>query len=112
MEQFVKYIPYIIAVIIAGAYAIYIAKTEPAKIKEWLIIACAKAEEYLGSGTGKLKLRFVYDMFVTKYPIFSRFISFDKFQAWTEAALEEFKDILSKSEKAQTFFSGDTNEKK
>ena len=51
-------------------------------------------------------------MFVTKYPIFSRFISFERFQAWTEAALEQFKDILSKSEKAQAFFSGDTNEKK
>lgn len=112
MEQFIKYMPYIVAVIIAGVYAIYIAKTEPAKIKEWLIIACAKAEEYLGSGTGKLKLRYVYDMFVTKYPIFSRFISFERFQTWTEAALEEFKNILSNNEKAQAFFSGGANEKK
>ena len=104
MEQFVKYIPYIVVFIIGGLYAIYIAKTEPSKIKEWLIDACAKAEEYLGSGTGELKLRFVYNMFVKQYPIFSKFISFDTFQNWVELALKEFKRILSESEQAQAFF--------
>lgn len=104
MDYFIKYIPYIIAVILVGIYAIYVAKTQPAKVKEWLIYACAYAENYLGSGTGKLKLRKVYDMFVSEYPIFSKFISFNRFQKWTEEALETFKHYLENNPKMQALF--------
>ena len=38
------------------------------KIQEWLVWAVAQAEKKLGSQTGQLKLRYVYDMFISKFP--------------------------------------------
>ena len=65
------------------------------KIKEWLIWAVSKAEKELGSGTGKLKLRYVYDMFVTKFEFISKFMSFKDFSNLVDEALEEFNSIIS-----------------
>ena len=65
------------------------------KIKEWLIWAVSKAEKELGSGTGKLKLRYVYDMFVTKFEFISRFMPFEDFSNLVDEALEEFNSIIS-----------------
>lgn len=64
------------------------------QIQEWLLYAVAKAEEVLGSGTGQLKLRYVYDMFVTKFPAIAVFISFDTFAKMVDKALDEFKELL------------------
>ena len=33
-----------------------------AKVKEWLLFAVVQAEKELGSGTGQLKLRYVYNL--------------------------------------------------
>lgn len=64
------------------------------QIQEWLLYAVAKAEDVLGSGTGQLKLRYVYDMFVTKFPAIAVFISFDTFTNMVDKALDEFKELL------------------
>lgn len=64
------------------------------QIQEWLLYAVAKAEDVLGSGTGQLKLRYVYDMFVTKFPAIAVFISFDTFAKMVDKALNEFKELL------------------
>lgn len=104
MEEFMKWAPYIVALLIAGAYLIFIAYTKPKKIKEWLIDACGQAEEYFGSGTGQLKLRKVYAMFVEQYPIFSNFISFEKFSQWVEESLAILKRWIDLNPKAAQFF--------
>ena len=49
------------------------------KVKEWLLWAVAEAEKELGSGTGQLKLRYVYDMFIVKFPSLAKIISFETF---------------------------------
>ena len=36
-------------------------------ITEWLLLAVIKAEKELGDGTGQIKLRFVYDLFIDKF---------------------------------------------
>ena len=64
------------------------------QIQEWLLYAVAKAEDVLGSGTGQLKLRYVYDMFVTKFPAIALFINFDTFTKMVDKALDEFKELL------------------
>ena len=48
-------------------------------VKEWLLYAVAEAERYFGGGTGQLKLRFVYDMFIEKFPYTAALITFDTF---------------------------------
>ena len=97
---------------IIGAYLIYLAYQKPKKIKEWLVWACAYAEKKLGSGTGMIKLREVYDMFTAKYPIISFFITFNKFSEWAEDSLKIFKDWLENNPKAQEFFTSNYVEEK
>lgn len=63
------------------------------KVKEWLLFAVVEAEKHLGEGTGKIKLRFVYDMFVSKFKYLSVIISFEQFSLLVDEALEEMKNI-------------------
>lgn len=110
MEFLQSHAPFLIAMIIAGAISFYCINY-PQKIKEWLVWACAQAELALGSKTGMLKLREVYDMFLTQYPIVSKLVPFSVFKKWTEDALVTFKDWLVKNAAAQELFGGDENEK-
>lgn len=71
------------------------------KVQEWLLYAVEKAEEEFGSATGQIKLRYVYDMFVTKFPAISKVISFDTFSFMVDAALIEFKKILKGNQALQ-----------
>ena len=73
------------------------------KIKEWLIWAVSRAEKELGSGTGQLKLRYVYDMFVTKFDFMSRFMSFEEFSNLVDEALEEFNSMINTNEKVKNY---------
>ena len=63
-------------------------------IKEWLLYAVVEAEKELGGGTGKLKLRQVYDAFVTKFPTAARVVAFDQFSIWVDEALIDMRRIL------------------
>lgn len=67
--------------------------TQIKNIKEWLKFAVIEAEKALGSGTGQLKLRLVYDMAVEKFPWIA-VISFDTFSTWVDEALEWMRSQL------------------
>ena len=59
----------IIAIVGAAAYALYyfmnLGKEKQIQVvREWLTYTVMIAEKELGSGTGKVKLRFVYDLFL------------------------------------------------
>ena len=56
-------------------------------VKEWLLWAVTDAEKFLGSGTGKLKLRYVYDKFCEKFPVAKYVLPFSVFSAWVDEAL-------------------------
>lgn len=75
--------------------------TKIEQVKEWLLWAVTQAEIKLGSGTGELKLRFVYDMFVTKFPYLAPFISFQKFSEMVQEALDKLEELLSSNEKVK-----------
>lgn len=82
----------IVAVIVAVfliALSIYIMG-----FKEWLVWAVAEAEKMLGSGTGQLKLRYVYDAAVVRFPILSKLIPFSIFSRMVDSALEVMKDMI------------------
>ena len=117
MVEFLQQHWLLIVFILAAAGTIaYFAIKEPQRIKLWLIWACAQAELALGSGTGMLRLREVYDIFITQYPIFSKDIPFSVFQKWTEEALLVFKQWLESNTIAQKMFipqsqQGEVNEK-
>jgi hypothetical protein len=68
-----------------------------------------EAERKLGSGTGQLKLRWVYDLFAGKFPLLSRFLSFAAFSAWVDVALNEMQKLL-KNCKVAAYVGGSIND--
>ena len=54
-----------------------------------------RREKELGGGTGELKLRYVYDMFVAKFTWVSKFVSFDLFSEMVDEVLERMNHLLA-----------------
>ena len=65
-----------------------------AKMQEWLLYAVIAAERELGSGTGKIKLRMVYDMFLGRFPSLANIFSFEAFSGFIDTALDEMEHLL------------------
>ena len=87
------------AVAIGGGIAVYRFVGIPTekqleKVREWLLYAVTVAEKELGAGTGKLKLRYVYDWFLQVFPWLARVIDFETFADMVDEALEEMKQML------------------
>lgn len=92
-----------IAVLIIAGISVYKfaglpTKSQIVKVKEWLLYAVTMAEAELGGGTGKLKLRSVYDMFIAKFPVMAKVVSFETFSLWVDEALEEMRIMLETNE--------------
>ena len=77
-----------------------------ATVKEWLLYATTLAEKELGGGTGKLKLRYVYDMFVTKFPWVAKVLSFESFSEMVDESLGSMNDMLSNNAAVRLFVNG------
>lgn len=75
------------------------------RVKEWLLYAVTMAEKELGGGTGKLKLRYVYDLFLTKFGWLSAVISFERFSELVDEALDEMKHLLENNTNMQELVS-------
>ena len=69
-----------------------------------------KAEKELGGGTGQIKLRYVYDMFVARFAWLARVISFEAFSMMVDEALERMKKMLESNKAMQTLVSGEAGE--
>ena len=72
-------------------------------ITEWLLLAVIKAEKELGDGTGQVKLRFVYDLFIDKFRFASMFISFNQFSALVDSALIIMKEMISNNDQVKNY---------
>lgn len=64
------------------------------KVKEWLLYAVVEAEKELGGGTGTIKLRYVYDLFVTTFPEVAKLVPFDTFSKWVDEVLVYMRRLL------------------
>lgn len=91
------------AIIIAVNFFNLPAKEQTAKVKEWLLFAVTEAEKQLGDGTGQLKLRQVYDLFVQRFPAVALAVSFETFSAWVDEALEQMRNMLDTNVKAAAY---------
>lgn len=76
------------------------------KCREWLLYAVIQAEAELGSGTGQLKLRAVYDLFIQRFPAVAKAISFDTFMQWVDDALVEMREMLKNNKKLKQMVEG------
>ena len=96
------------AVIAVATYLVYtfikLSRNEKlSKVQEWLLWAVAEAEKALGGGTGQLKLRYVDDLFISKFPVVSKFVTFALFSKMVDIALEKFNEILKNNQKVQNY---------
>lgn len=114
MEFFISYwwlIVIIIAAICVVGYIIYAFLKMPTteqlnKVKEWLLYAVTEAEKELGSGTGQIKLRYVYDMFIAKFPFLTKAVSFEQFSLMVDEVLDKFRAMLDTNESLKTYVEG------
>ena len=79
-------------------------------IKEWLLYAVIKAEKELGSNTGKIKLRQVFDEFIKAFPLISKLISFNVFSSLVDLALIEMKKLLNTNIQCNIYIKGEAND--
>ena len=96
-------------VIIIGII-IYLVCTQKQKIKEWLKWAVVEAEKLLGTGTGQLKLRQVYDWFCEQFTFLSAIIPFQVFSAWVDVALETMDKWLSDNQQIAAYINSGVEE--
>lgn len=98
-----------VAVIVVAVFAIIKffkngnLKEHTNKIREWLVYATSIAEKEFGGGTGTLKLRYVYDMFVVKFPWLVKVISFEKFSDLVDEALVKMKELLATNDAVENY---------
>lgn len=102
----------LVACIIAVGLAVYRftglpTEKQTKKVKEWLLYAVTMAEKELGGGTGKLKLRYVYDWFLAVFPWLVKMISFEMFSALVDEALEEMREMLKTNEAVKELISNE-----
>ena len=76
-------------------------------VRQWLLGAVTAAEKELGGGTGKLKLRTVYDAFLTKFPWLAPVIPFEQFSGLVDAALVEMRKLLADNKAVQQMVTGE-----
>lgn len=65
--------------------------------KNWLVWAVSEAEAAFGSKTGKLKLRYAYDLAIKQFPILAKCIPFSVFSAMVDSALDIMRDMIEKN---------------
>ena len=76
------------------------------KVKEWLLWAVTTAEADLGGGTGNLKLRQVYDMFLERFPKIAAAVSFATFSKWVDTALIDMRKMLEQNKAVSRLVKG------
>lgn len=96
-----------VAIIAIVRFAGLPTASQLAKVKEWLLWAVTEAEKDLGGGTGKLKLRQVYDLFVTRFPWLAKLVSFELFSDMVDEALEQMREMLDTNEAVKAFVEGE-----
>ena len=72
-------------------------------VKEWLLLAVVEAEKKLGGGTGQIKLRYVYDMFLELFKFLASMITFEQFSIMVDMALDKMRLMLSSNEKLKDY---------
>lgn len=101
-----------LAVLGAGGIAAYRYFKLPSeeqleKVRQWLLKAVTEAEKELGGGTGQLKLRAVYDAFLTKFPWLAPVVPFQRFSELVDEALAEMRKMLAQNKAVQAYVSGE-----
>lgn len=83
---------YIVVALLALCVCLFYVRLND--VQEWLLGVVTEAEKQMGSGTGQLKLRQVYDRFLDKFPLLSVLIPFKMFSEMVDKALAKMRLML------------------
>lgn len=78
------------------------------QLREWMLYAVILAEQRFGSSTGKLKLHYVYDLFIQRFPALANVISFDWFSELVDDALDQMRGMLSTNKAIKAIVEGES----
>ena len=62
--------------------------------RNWLVFAVSEAEKALGGGTGKLKLKYAYNIAIKYFPTLTKMIPFRLFSVMVDNALETMRAMI------------------
>ena len=64
-------------------------------IKSWLLSVIVNAEKIYGGKTGKVKLSYVYGLFIEKFPKLAKIVTFDAFSALVDEVLKIHENFIN-----------------
>lgn len=89
---------FVCGVVVCLLFAVKFSKEPTEKkiemVREWLLYAVIQAEKELGGGTGQVKLRYVWDMFIKTFPALAPLVSFELFGILVDEALVQMRHLL------------------
>lgn len=84
----------IIGVVLLLVIVISILALRFSSFKNWLVYAVSEAEKALGAGTGKLKIRYAYDLAIKQFPAIAKVIPWSLFSWLIDKALVIMNDMI------------------
>lgn len=84
----------ILIVIIVLSIIITILSLRFSSFRNWLVFAVSEAEKALGGGTGKLKLRYAYNISIKYFPTLTKLLPFSIFSKFVDKALDTMRFMI------------------
>lgn len=110
LNTIVEILPTILVLVIFVIAGIVYLRGQKNSVQDWLVYAVTLAEKMYGGGTGKLKLREVYNNFIKTFPHFSALISFETFSEWVDIALKQMRRMIETNGDIKDIVEGTTEE--
>lgn len=76
-------------------------------VSDWLLYAVTEAERTLGDGTGKIKIREVYDRALARFPELTYVITLEQLDELAQHPLEEMRKLLESNEAISAYVTGE-----
>ena len=95
-QNIIKSIP---TVLIIALIAAVILAANVSAFRNWLVYAVTEAEAKFGGKTGKLKLRYVYDLAVEAFPVLAKTLPFSFFSWAVDSALLIMRGMIEDNAK-------------
>lgn len=78
--------------------------------KNWLVWAVSEAESMFGSKTGKLKLRYAYELAIERFPVLAKMLPFGLFSKFVDSALDVMRDMIENNKNIADAIMDEVNE--
>lgn len=103
--------PKIIIIVVAVLLVLsIIAALNFSAFHNWLVYAVSEAEKRFGGKTGKLKLRYVYDLAIEAFPVIAKVIPFSFFCAMVDSALVIMRGMIDDNKAISDIIHSDNKE--